>query len=372
MTLASSGEISIGGSTATRSINLELGRDPVLSANLNETPLRDLAGIPSGAISLSNFYGKHVLVQSFPVTNVNVGSGAITADSWTSTTYTSPANCDSVTPTVTLNSQNGDATGLWYYRSIRWRVEYYSGGSWVAGTWRIKDMGGQIGNVSDSGAFPFPSRGTWQWRLYVEFYNTSGSTWGTVGYTYSQETRGVASGSGYASINAATAYPSAATGTASVVLAAKTKSDEIYQITYSWNATVVGEGRSTAPSSYDGFVGYTSGHVTTTFPGTTFTIYGNASASTPSGYSKTVLSATHLRGTWSNKACSYTVSGSNLTYNASTISGALYYRAIPASPPQTLAVTISSAQAVIYYRAKVIHPKSNLITLVSYISSVWS
>jgi hypothetical protein len=58
MPLVTSGEISIGGSTANRSINLELGRSATASSNLNETALRTLAGVPSGAISLSDFYGK--------------------------------------------------------------------------------------------------------------------------------------------------------------------------------------------------------------------------------------------------------------------------------------------------------------------------
>ena len=58
MTLASSGEISIGGSTANRSINLELGRSATATSSLNESALRTLAGVSSGAISLSSFYGK--------------------------------------------------------------------------------------------------------------------------------------------------------------------------------------------------------------------------------------------------------------------------------------------------------------------------
>ena len=55
MTLASSGTMSIGGSTATRSINLELDRSATATTSLNETALRDLAEVSSGAISLNNF-----------------------------------------------------------------------------------------------------------------------------------------------------------------------------------------------------------------------------------------------------------------------------------------------------------------------------
>jgi len=62
MTMVSSGPISIGGNATTgglnQSINIELGRSATASSNLNESALRTLAGVPSGAISLSNFYGK--------------------------------------------------------------------------------------------------------------------------------------------------------------------------------------------------------------------------------------------------------------------------------------------------------------------------
>ncbi len=58
MALASSGTISMGGSTSTRSINLELGQSASASISLNDSNARALAGVPSGSISISNFYGK--------------------------------------------------------------------------------------------------------------------------------------------------------------------------------------------------------------------------------------------------------------------------------------------------------------------------
>lgn len=58
MALNGSGPISIGGSTAGQSINLELGRAAGATSNLNESALRTLAGVPSGAIDLQDFYGK--------------------------------------------------------------------------------------------------------------------------------------------------------------------------------------------------------------------------------------------------------------------------------------------------------------------------
>lgn len=60
MALNSSGTISLAGSTAGQSIALELGLGTTSTISLNDTAVRNLAGIPTSgtAISLSNFYGK--------------------------------------------------------------------------------------------------------------------------------------------------------------------------------------------------------------------------------------------------------------------------------------------------------------------------
>jgi hypothetical protein len=59
MTLAANGQMNVGGNTANRSINLELGRAYNAQSSLGESALRALAGVPSGAIRLgADFYGK--------------------------------------------------------------------------------------------------------------------------------------------------------------------------------------------------------------------------------------------------------------------------------------------------------------------------
>ena len=59
MALATSGTMSIGGSTANRSINLELGRSATATSSMGELALRTLAGSsPNTTISMSEFYGK--------------------------------------------------------------------------------------------------------------------------------------------------------------------------------------------------------------------------------------------------------------------------------------------------------------------------
>jgi hypothetical protein len=59
MTLNASGPISLGGSTAGQSINLELSQGATAQVSLNDTNVRTLAGVASGAIIVpTNFYGK--------------------------------------------------------------------------------------------------------------------------------------------------------------------------------------------------------------------------------------------------------------------------------------------------------------------------
>jgi hypothetical protein len=75
MTLQTSGEISLGGTTAGRSVNLILGRTATASISMNDSDVRGLAGIATGAVSFSDFYGKNLSYSIVPnVTSVNEGS----------------------------------------------------------------------------------------------------------------------------------------------------------------------------------------------------------------------------------------------------------------------------------------------------------
>ena len=58
MALATSGTMSIGGTTLNRSINVELGLAQNANSSLGQTNFRTLAGVASGAISMDDFYGK--------------------------------------------------------------------------------------------------------------------------------------------------------------------------------------------------------------------------------------------------------------------------------------------------------------------------
>lgn len=69
MALNPTGPISMGGTVVGESINLELGKAATATISLNDADARALAGISTGTISLSNFYGKsnslgHYIVYS--------------------------------------------------------------------------------------------------------------------------------------------------------------------------------------------------------------------------------------------------------------------------------------------------------------------
>lgn len=77
MALNSSGPISLGGSTAGQSINLELGKSATAQVSLNDTDVRTLAGVPSGTIIMpTNFYGKSSAVITIPSSPINISTTA--------------------------------------------------------------------------------------------------------------------------------------------------------------------------------------------------------------------------------------------------------------------------------------------------------
>lgn len=83
MTMNSSGPISLAGTTAGVSIEIENGGNGTTQISLNDAAVRSLAGVPSGAIIMpTNFYGK-ANQFSFSITantsNVNLRSAALTA-----------------------------------------------------------------------------------------------------------------------------------------------------------------------------------------------------------------------------------------------------------------------------------------------------
>lgn len=122
-------------------------------------------------------------------TVINQTSGVISTN-WTSSQYTTQANTTKITPSVSLASFRGTGTsGVYFYRTVRWRVEYLSGGSWVAGAWTTTNLGADANaSTTTTATFTFPSAGTWTFRIYAEAYDTSTATFGSIAYETATDT----------------------------------------------------------------------------------------------------------------------------------------------------------------------------------------
>lgn len=122
-------------------------------------------------------------------TVVNQSSGVITTN-WVSSTYTTASNTTQVSPNITLSSYRGTGTsGNYYYRTVRWRVEYLSGGTWIAGNWVTSNLGASAPASTTTGdTFVFPGAGTWQFRIVAEAYDTGGTFNTGTSYEYATDT----------------------------------------------------------------------------------------------------------------------------------------------------------------------------------------
>lgn len=81
MTLNSSGPISLGGSTAGQSVNLELGQSATAQISFNDANVRTLTGTSSGStlVMPTNFYGKSSVVVNFNDRYIYAGNTGATA-----------------------------------------------------------------------------------------------------------------------------------------------------------------------------------------------------------------------------------------------------------------------------------------------------
>lgn len=151
--------------------------------NLVESPVGSMVWkfTPLATLSLAANTGQSV---------VNQISGTIQTN-WTSSNYTTQSNTSSITPSITLASRRGNGTsGVYLYRTVRWRVEYLQGGSWVNGAWFTTNLGADANaSIISTGTLAFPGAGTWTFRIYAEAYDTNGTTFGSAAYTDSVVTR---------------------------------------------------------------------------------------------------------------------------------------------------------------------------------------
>lgn len=115
MTLNASGPISLGGSTTGESINLELGQSSLTTISLNDTNVRTLANVSSGAITMpTDFWGKsnisYFWAILFSTTKTSVGGST---DTWCFDSSNNYYACFRETSTViNITKINSTATSI--------------------------------------------------------------------------------------------------------------------------------------------------------------------------------------------------------------------------------------------------------------------
>ncbi len=131
---------------------------------------------PKATLSLASNVGLAVINQE----------SGITPGAWYSAEYTTQPNVSAVTPTVIVGSNRGNGVSQFFYRSVRWRVEYFDGANWITSmAFTNVNLGADTTATANSNAtYTFPSAGTWTFRIYFEAYDTNGSVFGSAAYSY--------------------------------------------------------------------------------------------------------------------------------------------------------------------------------------------
>lgn len=152
--------------------------------NIAESPVGSMKWqfVPVATLSLAANTG---------LTTINQTSGSTPIDSWTSSSYVTPANTSSFNPTVTINSNRGNGASQYYYRTVRFRPEYYdpNSGTWQAGGWSSANLGGDTNaSATLNMNMNFPTAGSWTIRVYAEAYDTGSGVFGAISYDYATDT----------------------------------------------------------------------------------------------------------------------------------------------------------------------------------------
>lgn len=137
--------------------------------------------------------------------SVNVGSGQLSVDTYMSAEYTTTANCRNITPSIQVMSTRQNTLSQNYYRSAKWRIDYWDAYAsvWVLGTVKETKIGTQMSpDVTDSMMLTFPvatanaavsCNSAWKWRIAVTFSDTDGTVFGGAAYEYQDITVNAAS-----------------------------------------------------------------------------------------------------------------------------------------------------------------------------------
>jgi hypothetical protein len=167
--------ISLGGSTTGQSINLELTQSATATVSLNDTNVRTLAGVSSGAISMpTNFWGKsYVPPFQTTLTSIAYAIGSNANESILACDR-SPANTTKPTTSSFFAISDGWAS---IYRSQNLGNTFsavYTGGSYLSSI---------AAKAQSTSASTVCALGFGTYAGYVARSTNSGGSWSTVSFT---------------------------------------------------------------------------------------------------------------------------------------------------------------------------------------------
>ena len=151
MTLNASGPISLGGSTAGQSANLELGQSATAAVTMNDSNIRTLAGAGSAGTgwAMNLLYGKsNTPARSLFVSGYNTSGMLGTGIGASTAKYSSPTQVGSLTTWVTV-SNGGDHSALLRSDGTIWVVGGNSSGQLGNGTLGNYSSPIQVGSLTN-------------------------------------------------------------------------------------------------------------------------------------------------------------------------------------------------------------------------------
>jgi len=239
----------------------------------------------------------------------NESSGSISG-SFTSISRTTPANATSVTLNATLQSyRSTGAGGNFYYRTVRWKGQYFSGGVWVDTATTATNLGANAsGSSTTSITITFPSAGTWTFRMFAEAVDTGGTfSAGTVYEYLDDNVSRTGTVSAIAQIYTGSPNPSTATLNYSPTYTVPTGwevTSSNYTYNYAYNLFKTGSGITTITGSGLDLSANTGGYTTTaskTYVGTTsaltFSLYATVVGGISNGQAYAELQVYSMSGT---------------------------------------------------------------------------
>ena len=211
MTLAASGEMSLAGTAADRSVQVALGGDGTTQISMNDAAVRALAGEATGPISVNDFHGKsaaggitarYIRVTGFTrsvaqgpfisqfalYTDANLTNLIIGQDA--STNPTIPQLSANVTPSANFSANKAGSASIttgWYLSNrtasqiINDWIQYDMGSPITIGSIRVRNgYASATTNYFASGFNVEHSNDGTNWTLIQAVTNTTGATVNTI------------------------------------------------------------------------------------------------------------------------------------------------------------------------------------------------